>query len=163
MQKKIPIITQTSSLQLKNGTVKSNVLPAHQMVVFQEVQRPSTTYIRNLELRNAPGLDLIYKTPYWQKTLAHSTHFNILSLSMVLGCPINPDHTCAKAFQISFQLQQRSTLKKFQFFSCLCELNTKYFKKRIFIARQLSCLFIASTKHYGLIQDIMSILLKCSL
>lgn len=59
MPKKIPIITQTSSQQLKNGTVKSNVLPAHQMVVFQDVHRPSTTYIRNLELRNAPGLDLI--------------------------------------------------------------------------------------------------------
>lgn len=88
MQKKIPIITQTSSLQLKNGTVESNVLPAHQMVVFQDVQRPSTTYICNLKLRNAPGLDLIWKTPYWQKTLAQSTHFNILSLSMVLGCPI---------------------------------------------------------------------------
>lgn len=54
-------------------------------------------------------------------------------------------------------------IKKLQFFGRVCELNTKYFKKRIFIARQLSCLFIASTKHYGLIQDIMSILLKCSL
>lgn len=54
-------------------------------------------------------------------------------------------------------------IKKLQFFGRVCELNTKYFKKRIFIARQLSCLFIASTMHYGLIQNIMSILLKCSL
>lgn len=79
MQKKIPISTQTSSLQLKNGTAKSNVLPAHEMVVFHDDQLPSTTCIRNLELRNAPGLDLIYKTPYWQKTSAQSTYFNILS------------------------------------------------------------------------------------
>lgn len=51
---------------------------------------------------------------------------------------------------------------KKKFFGRLCELNTKYFKKRISIVRLLFCLFIASTKHYGLIQDIMSILLKYS-
>lgn len=54
-------------------------------------------------------------------------------------------------------------IKKLQFFGRLCELNTTYLTKRIFIIRLFSYLFNPSTKHYGFIQDITLILLKYNL
>lgn len=60
LPKKIQIIIQTSSLQLKSATVNSNALQAHQMIVSQEVLRPSIqTIIRNIKRRKAPGIDFI--------------------------------------------------------------------------------------------------------
>lgn len=53
MPKKIQTIIPTSSLQLKSAKVNSNALPAHQMIVSQEVLRPSTKYKPSFVISNA--------------------------------------------------------------------------------------------------------------
>lgn len=60
-------------------------------------------------------------------------------------------------------ITKATNIKKLQFFGWLCELNTTYFTKYLFILRLFSYLFNAITKHFGFIQDIISILLKYNL
>lgn len=50
-------------------------------------------------------------------------------------------------------------IKKSQSFGRLCELNTKFLTKRIFIVCLFSYLFNAKTKHYGVFQDTIFILI----
>lgn len=54
-------------------------------------------------------------------------------------------------------------IKKLPFLGRLCELKTLYLTIRICIVRLFSYLFKASSKHYGLVLDIISIPWKYNL
>lgn len=84
---------------------------------------------------------------------------------MLWDCPSILDQTHAKNFYTVclLSITAEIDIKKLPFLGRLCELKTLYMTMRICIVRLFSYLSNASTKHYGLILDIISIPWKYNL